>query len=105
MNEAVRIAMAELGETAEPLAEKVAVDPKTAARWVNPGRIADRRHRGTSRELFHIVGGALRPGLSDQPSARRSAVGRVMPAEFHAALDVIQGTHQIPRRQGRVKAG
>ncbi|MFY1675319.1 hypothetical protein ACN27G_36210 [Plantactinospora sp. WMMB334] len=84
MNEAVRIAMAELGETAESLAEKVAVDPK---------------------ELFHIVGGAPRPGLSDQPSARRSAVGRVMPAEFHAALDVIQGTHQIPRRQGRVKAG
>lgn len=36
VNEALRIAMAEAGETAESLAGRIGVDPKTAAHWVNP---------------------------------------------------------------------
>ncbi|MEU7753577.1 Scr1 family TA system antitoxin-like transcriptional regulator [Micromonospora sp. NPDC049171] len=37
--------MAEAGETAESLAEKVRVDPKTAARWLAAGRIPHSRTR------------------------------------------------------------
>lgn len=44
-NEALRVAMAEAGETAESLAEKVRVDPKTAARWLASGRIPHSRTR------------------------------------------------------------
>ncbi|MFY1687712.1 Scr1 family TA system antitoxin-like transcriptional regulator [Plantactinospora sp. WMMB782] len=39
MNEVLRLAMATAGETAESLAEQVGVDPKTAGRWLSPGRI------------------------------------------------------------------
>lgn len=53
MNEAVRLAMAERGETAESLAEKVGVDPKTAGRWVTPGRIPQSRHRATVAQVLH----------------------------------------------------
>ena len=44
-NEALRVAMAEAGETVESLAEKVCVDPKTAARWLAAGRIPHPRTR------------------------------------------------------------
>ncbi|MBM0207552.1 helix-turn-helix transcriptional regulator [Micromonospora sp. STR1s_5] len=44
-NEALRVAMAEAGETVESLAEKVRVDPKTAARWLASGRIPHPRTR------------------------------------------------------------
>ncbi|SCG50135.1 hypothetical protein GA0070213_10490 [Micromonospora humi] len=37
--------VAEAGETIESLAEKVAVDPKTAARWLAAGRIPHPRTR------------------------------------------------------------
>lgn len=43
--EALRVAMAEAGETVESLAEKVRVDPKTAARWLAAGRIPHSRTR------------------------------------------------------------
>nr|MDT0659225.1 helix-turn-helix transcriptional regulator [Micromonospora sp. DSM 115978] len=39
MNETLRIAIAQAGETAESLALRVNVDPKTAARWVSGNRI------------------------------------------------------------------
>lgn len=45
MNHAVVAAMAAAGHTAESLAAHVGVDPKTAARWANPGRIPRPRHR------------------------------------------------------------
>lgn len=45
MNRAFLEAMTEAGETPESLAEQVGVDPKTAARWVSPGRIPQSRHR------------------------------------------------------------
>ncbi|MFU8851440.1 Scr1 family TA system antitoxin-like transcriptional regulator [Micromonospora sp. SL1-18] len=49
--------MAEAGETAESLAERVGVDPKTAARWVTPGRVPHPRHRAAvSRALGREVG-------------------------------------------------
>lgn len=45
MNHGLIAAMTEAGETAESLAGQVGVDPKTAQRWVNPGRIPQPRHR------------------------------------------------------------
>ncbi|GAB2938207.1 hypothetical protein GCM10027280_28050 [Micromonospora polyrhachis] len=45
MNHALRSAMIEAGETADSLAGKVGVDPKTAARWVTQDRIPHPRHR------------------------------------------------------------
>lgn len=45
MNHGLIAAMAEAGETAESLAGRVGVDPKTAQRWVNPGRVPQPRHR------------------------------------------------------------
>ena len=57
MNDALRVAMAEAGETAESLAERGGVDPKTAARWVTPGRVPHPRHRSAvSRALRREVG-------------------------------------------------
>lgn len=48
MNQALRVAMADAGETAESLAEQVGVDPKTVARWVTPGRVPHPRHRAAA---------------------------------------------------------
>ncbi|MFC4144941.1 DUF5753 domain-containing protein [Micromonospora mangrovi] len=49
--------MAEAGETAESLAYRVGVDPKTAARWVTPGRVPHPRHRAAvSAALGRAVG-------------------------------------------------
>ncbi len=45
MNEALRLAMADKGETAESLAGKVGVDPKTAGRWLADGRTPHPRTR------------------------------------------------------------
>lgn len=45
VNHALIAAMAEAGETADSLAGRIGVDPKTAQRWVNPGRIPQPRHR------------------------------------------------------------
>ncbi|WP_422753270.1 Scr1 family TA system antitoxin-like transcriptional regulator [Micromonospora sp. WMMD708] len=45
MNEVLRVAMAERGETAESLAHRVGVDPKTAGRWLSAGRVPHPRTR------------------------------------------------------------
>ncbi|MFY1670213.1 DUF5753 domain-containing protein [Plantactinospora sp. WMMB334] len=45
MNRTFLEAMTEAGETPESLAKQVGVDPKTAARWVSPGRVPQSRHR------------------------------------------------------------
>ncbi|MEO3922959.1 helix-turn-helix transcriptional regulator [Micromonosporaceae bacterium B7E4] len=63
MNETLRIAMAEVGETAESLAEKVGVDPKTAGRWLTPGRIPQPRHRTAVAELLGRDVGELWPDV------------------------------------------
>ncbi|GAB3815719.1 helix-turn-helix domain-containing protein [Micromonospora zhanjiangensis] len=52
MNIVLRAAMVAAGETAESLAEKVGVDPKTVARWVTPGRIPHARHRSVAAEVL-----------------------------------------------------
>ncbi|WFE40503.1 helix-turn-helix transcriptional regulator [Micromonospora sp. WMMD998] len=52
MNRAVVAAMSEAGHTAESLAERVGVDPKTAARWASQGRIPQTRHRAQVAELL-----------------------------------------------------
>ncbi|TDB97257.1 XRE family transcriptional regulator [Micromonospora fluostatini] len=57
MNEPLRAAMAEAGQTAESLAEQVGVDPKTTSRWVNPGQTPHPRHRlAAARALGRTVG-------------------------------------------------
>lgn len=53
MNQAFISALTEAGETAESLAARVGVDPKTAQRWANPGRIPQTRHRG---EIAMLLG-------------------------------------------------
>ncbi|MEU7982311.1 helix-turn-helix transcriptional regulator [Micromonospora sp. NPDC049081] len=45
MNEVLRVAMAERGETVESLAHRVGVDPKTAGRWLSSGRVPHPRTR------------------------------------------------------------
>ena len=52
VNEVLRVAMAEKGETAESLAEKVGVDPKTAGRWLASGRIPHPRTRIAVAEVL-----------------------------------------------------
>ncbi|MEU7587899.1 DUF5753 domain-containing protein [Micromonospora sp. NPDC049230] len=53
MNRALQAAMAEAGETAESLAAQTGVDPKTAARWISPGRVPQPRRRA---KLAFILG-------------------------------------------------
>lgn len=52
MNHAVVEAMTEKGETADSLAAQTGVDPKTAARWANPGRIPQTRHRAQVAKIL-----------------------------------------------------
>ncbi|MEV1157713.1 DUF5753 domain-containing protein [Micromonospora chokoriensis] len=52
MNRALVAAMTEAGETAESLAGQVGVDPKTAQRWVSPGRTPRPRQRAAVAELL-----------------------------------------------------
>ncbi|GAB3797045.1 Scr1 family TA system antitoxin-like transcriptional regulator [Micromonospora zhanjiangensis] len=44
-NRTVQAAMAAAGQTADSLAERIGVDPKTVARWVTQGRIPQTRYR------------------------------------------------------------
>ncbi|MCX4473662.1 DUF5753 domain-containing protein [Micromonospora sp. NBC_01655] len=53
MNHRLIAAMAQAGETAESLAGQVGVDPKTAQRWISPGRIPRPRRRS---QIAGIVG-------------------------------------------------
>ncbi len=55
----------EAGHTADSLAAKIGVDPKTAARWMNPGLVPQTRHRAQvakllGREMEDLWPGALR---------------------------------------------
>ncbi|GGM57760.1 hypothetical protein GCM10011608_48350 [Micromonospora sonchi] len=52
MNHLVIEAMTEVGMTADMLAAETGVDPKTAARWANPGRIPQTRHRAQVARLL-----------------------------------------------------
>lgn len=52
MNRAVQAAMADSGFTADILAARVGVDPKTAARWASHGRIPQTRHRAQVADLL-----------------------------------------------------
>ncbi|MEO3779220.1 DUF5753 domain-containing protein [Micromonospora sp. B11E3] len=63
MNRAVAEAMAATGQTAESLAEQIGVDPKTAARWANPGHIPQSRHRAKVAALLEREVAELWPDL------------------------------------------
>ncbi|MGC5319292.1 DUF5753 domain-containing protein [Micromonospora arida] len=52
MNRVLMAAMTEAGETAESLAGQVGVDPKTAQRWVSPGRMPRQRQRAAVAEVL-----------------------------------------------------
>ncbi|WBC16172.1 Scr1 family TA system antitoxin-like transcriptional regulator [Micromonospora sp. WMMA1998] len=78
MNRAVAAAMAEAGHTAESLAERVGVDPKTAARWASQGRIPQTRHRAQVAELLGRDAAELWP----------DALKRKEPAWFRPWADI-----------------
>lgn len=63
MNHAVIEAMAASGETADSLAAQIGVDPKTAAKWANPGRIPQTRHRNRVAELLGCEADHLWPDV------------------------------------------
>ena len=61
MNHAFVAALAEAGHTAESLADRLGVHPKTVARWANPGHIPQSRHRATVANLLERDVDALWP--------------------------------------------
>ncbi|MFY1577895.1 DUF5753 domain-containing protein [Verrucosispora sp. WMMD703] len=63
MNHGLIQAMAEAGETAESLAAQVGVDPKTAARWMSPGRVPHPRHRSRVASILDQDVGDLWPDV------------------------------------------
>ncbi|MEU1885767.1 DUF5753 domain-containing protein [Micromonospora rifamycinica] len=63
MNHALQEAMAEVGETAESLAAQTGVDPKTAARWISPGRVPQPRRRATVAAILGRDVGDLWPDV------------------------------------------
>jgi transcriptional regulator with XRE-family HTH domain len=63
MNQALRAAMAEAGQTVESLAAQVGVDPKTTARWLTPGRVPHARHRTAAAEALGRDVGDLWPDV------------------------------------------
>ncbi|MFC8849171.1 MULTISPECIES: DUF5753 domain-containing protein [unclassified Micromonospora] len=63
MNHGLIAAMAEAGETAESLAGQMGADPKTAQRWVNPGRVSRPRHRSRIAALLGRDVGDLWPDV------------------------------------------
>ncbi|GHJ09579.1 hypothetical protein TPA0907_39460 [Micromonospora humidisoli] len=63
MNHALQEAMAEVGETAESLAAQTGVDPKTAARWISPGRVPQPRRRVTVAAILGRDVGDLWPDV------------------------------------------
>ncbi|MCX5067862.1 DUF5753 domain-containing protein [Micromonospora lupini] len=63
MNHALQAAMIEAGETAESLAAQTGVDPKTAARWISPGRVPQPRRRAILASLLGRDVGDLWPDV------------------------------------------
>lgn len=63
MNHALQAAMTEAGETAETLAAQTGVDPKTAARWISPGRIPQPRRRVAVAAILRRDVGELWPDV------------------------------------------
>lgn len=63
MNHALQAAMAEAGETTESLAAQTGVDPKTAARWISPGRVPQPRRRATIASILGRDVGDLWPDV------------------------------------------
>ncbi|TNH29454.1 XRE family transcriptional regulator [Micromonospora orduensis] len=53
MNHAFVAALAEASETAESLAGRMGIHPKTVARWANPGRVPQTRHRAEVAKILH----------------------------------------------------
>jgi transcriptional regulator with XRE-family HTH domain len=97
-NRAVQTAMVAAGQTADSLAERIGVDPKTVARWVSQGRIPQTRYRAQVAQLLDRDEEELWPdaGRRGQPAwvrqwieIERTAVGL---RSFQSA--VIPGLHQ-----------
>ncbi|WP_370464090.1 DUF5753 domain-containing protein [Micromonospora sp. AP08] len=86
VNEALRIAMAEAGETAESLAGRIGVDPKTAAHWVNPGRVPQTRHRAQVAAAVRREIGELWPDVV----RRREPVWFLPWAEVESRTDTLR---------------
>ncbi|WP_431879985.1 Scr1 family TA system antitoxin-like transcriptional regulator [Micromonospora marina] len=78
MNHAFVTALAGAGHTAESLAERLGLHPKTVARWANPGHIPQSRHRATVARLLGQPIEALWP----------DAVRRREPVWFRPWVDI-----------------
>jgi hypothetical protein len=63
VNERLRTAMVERGKGTSDLAAACNVDPKTADRWVSPGRVPHRRHRWVVAHLLQVEETHLWPEL------------------------------------------
>ncbi|MEV4760372.1 DUF5753 domain-containing protein [Micromonospora sp. NPDC049559] len=63
----VREAMVETGQTAESLAAQIGMTPKTAARWVTPGRVPQSRHRADVARLLKREVVDLWPDILKRP--------------------------------------
>lgn len=85
-NDALRVAMAEAGETIESLAQKAKVDAKTAARWLSPGRIPHPR----TRLAVATILGREQAELWPEPFRRRDLVWFRPWAEAERAATLIR---------------
>ncbi len=71
VNERLRTAMMRTGVTVEELAQCCGVDPKTAERWISPGRPPHRTHRWTAARRLGYDESYLWPDVH-RPPARRA---------------------------------
>jgi hypothetical protein len=70
MNHAFVAALAEACETAESLADRIGLHPKTVARWANPGRIPQTRHRAEVAQILRKDVAELWPDVLNRRERR-----------------------------------
>lgn len=61
------------GVALDDLAAECQVDPKTVARWINPGRVPHRRHRWEAAKLLEVDEVYLWPALTDRNRSKHNA--------------------------------
>ncbi len=71
VNERLRTAMMRTGVTVEDLALCCGVDPKTAERWISPGRVPHRTHRWAAAQRLGYEDSYLWPDVR-RPASRRA---------------------------------
>lgn len=87
MNERLRAAMSDSGETVEGLARAAKVDPKTVQRWLS-GRVPHPRHRWVVVERVHESEGYLWPEANQGPGAADTSAEIVAAYPHRSQVDV-----------------